>query len=140
MRRVWAECTIDAPAAAVWRLLTDVAHWPAWGPSVRRASIDGGRMRGGATGSVTTVGGLTLRFEITSFVDGVSWAWDVAGIGATDHRVEPLGDRHCRAGFGVPWAVAPYAVICHAALRRLEALAVSHSYGAGGPRRSARTP
>lgn len=125
MRNVWVERTIDVPAPVVWRLLTEVEHWAEWGPSIRGAAIDGGRLRPGATGTITTVGGLTLPFEITSFVEGRSWGWDVAGIGATDHRVEVLDAGRCRAGFGVPRVVAPYTIVCHAALRRLDALAAT---------------
>ena len=87
------------------------------------AVIDGGEFGPGATGRVETVAGLTLPFEITTVVDGRHWSWDVAGIGATEHRVEALDAARCRAGFGVPWIAAPYAAICRIALGRLDALA-----------------
>ena len=123
MRRLWVERDIEAPAAVVWDLLTDTACWAAWGPSVRGAELDGGVLVPGATGTVETVGGVTLSFVITSVVEGSSWSWDVEGVAATDHRVLPLGDDRCRAGFGVPWLVAPYGAVCALALRRLDALA-----------------
>ena len=140
MRTIWAARTIDVPASVVWHLVTDVDHWPTWGPSVRDAVIDGGTMRSGATGSVTTVGGVALPFVITTFVDGASWSWDVAGIGATEHRVDGLDAGRCRVHFGVPWVAAPYLVVCHAALPRLESLALAQVTGAAEPPGTVRTP
>ncbi len=124
MRRIWVDRTIEAPADVVWRLLTTTQYWPAWGPSVRNAMLDGDEFGPGATGTVETVAGLTVRFEITTVVEGRHWSWNVAGIGATEHRVEPLDATRCRAGFGVPWVAAPYTAVCTIALRRLDALAI----------------
>ncbi|MFN3216539.1 MAG: hypothetical protein ACE367_08600 [Acidimicrobiales bacterium] len=47
-------------------------------------------------------------------------SWKVAGVPATSHAVEALGDDRCRAGFGVPVAAAPYLAVCALALRRIE--------------------
>jgi hypothetical protein len=123
MKQLWVSADIDAPASTVWDLLVDPAAWPRWGPSVRRASVDGGALGAGARGRVVTALGVTLAFEITTFERGSHWAWKVGGINATDHRVEPLGPRRCRVGFGVGWLAAPYLVICRIALGRLEQLA-----------------
>jgi len=125
MRRIWVERTIDAPAESVWHLLASTDHWPAWGPSVRGAAIDGGDLVPGATGQVETVAGVSLSFEITEVVQGSSWSWNVAGVGATGHRVVPLAGGRCRAGFGVPWIAAPYAAVCAIALHRLDELATA---------------
>jgi hypothetical protein len=125
MRRIRAERTIAAPASVVWRLLVDPALWSSWGPSIRRVSVDADRLAPGVTGTVDTVAHVSLPFEITEFVDGVRWGWTVAGIEATDHTVDPLGDDRCRVSFGVPWIVAPYLAVCHLALARIEALAVA---------------
>lgn len=120
---IWLHRSIDAPAEQVWTLLTDLELWPEWGPSVRRATLSTERFELGATGEITTVVGLTLPFEITTYEPGTQWAWKVAGIGATDHRVEPLGPERCRVGFGVPLVAAPYMVVIRAALGRIETLA-----------------
>ena len=123
MRRFHISRTIDAPPAAVWDLLVDLQRWPQWGPSVRSATIDDDHLRLGSLGSVVTVAGVSLPFEVTHFVPGRSWSWKVAGIPATDHAVEPLGDDRCRLTFGVPAVAAGYLVVCRVALRRLDEMA-----------------
>ena len=124
MRTRWVHRDIDAPSQAVWELLTDLDRWPVWGPTVRRAELDGSTFEAGATGVVTTVLGVRLPFEITEHEDGRRWAWRVAGVPATDHTVQALGPERSRIGFGVPWPAAPYLAICRVALRRLESLAI----------------
>jgi len=125
MRQLWVTAEIDAPASTVWDLLVDPAAWPQWGPSVRRAAVEGGTLELGARGTVETALGVSLAFEITTFVSGSRWAWKVGGVNATDHRVEPLGPHRCRVGFGVGWLAAPYLVICRMALGRLDQLATT---------------
>jgi hypothetical protein len=137
VRRLWTSREVDAPAPAVWELLVDLDAWPAWGPTVRRGSLDEGPLRAGATGRVETLGGLTLSFEVTAFEPGRRWAWKVAGVGATDHLVEPLGDDRCRAAFGLPWPAAPYAAVCRVALHRLDRLATAGRPAASRHRRPA---
>ena len=129
MKRLWVWREVDAPVAALWALLVDVEQWPCWGPSVRAAAIDGGQLALGATGTVTTIVGVNLPFEITEYDPCVGWAWKVAGMPATDHRLTPLGEDRCRIGFGVPWPVAPYLIVCRTALKRLERLAALDEVG-----------
>ena len=124
MKNLWARREIAAPAPVVWAVLTAADRWSAWGPSIRAARVDGDDLGPGATGTVTTVAGVDLDFEITEWEPGRRWAWKVAGVGATDHTVDPLGSDRCRVGFGVPWAAAPYLAVCHVALRRIESLAL----------------
>lgn len=123
MRQRWVSTNIDAPAATLWALLTDLDAWSQWGPSVRRASVEGGALAAGARGSVVTSIGVSLPFEVTTFEPGSQWAWRVSGINATSHRVEPLGADRCRVGFGVAWPAVPYLAVCRVALGRLERLA-----------------
>lgn len=123
MKRLWVHREIDAPADIVWDLLTDLRDWPNWGPTVRAVHLDASELSRGATGTVTTVLGLDLPFEVTDYDHGVRWAWKVAGVSATDHTVQALAAERCRAGFGVPWLAAPYLAVCRVALARLEALA-----------------
>ncbi len=91
---------------------------------MRRIETDSeGPITLGTAGVVVTTIGVRLPFEITDFDEGHRWRWVVAGITATDHRVEPLGPARCRAGFGVPWPGSPYLAVCLVALRRIEVLA-----------------
>lgn len=120
---------LAAPAPVAWDLLVDTTRWPAWGPTVAGAEItaggDGTRIALGATGTVRTPVGLGLPFRITELDPGSRWAWAVAGVAATAHRVQPLGDDRCRVTFEVPRWALPYLGVCAVALRRLERLATS---------------
>jgi hypothetical protein len=123
VKKIWIHREIDAPAEAVWELLSNPEYWPDWGPTVKRAQLQGDLIEAGAVGAVTTVMKFDLPFEITAYNDGAHWAWKVAGVEATDHTVEPLAPARCRVGFGVPWPAAPYLAVCRVAMARLEATA-----------------
>lgn len=130
MRTLWVSADVEAPAAEAWGLLVDPARWPVWGPSVRSATVDGdGVLRAGVTGSVRTALGFTLPFEVTAFEPDRRWAWTVAGVGATDHRVDPLGPGRCRVAFGVPWPAAAYLAVCRVAIGRIRDLAEAPLHG-----------
>ena len=110
--------------AVVWRLLADVAEWPRWGPSVRRAKLDDGSrtLHAGARGTVWTAVGVPLRFTITDFEPGRRWAWKVAEVHATGHEVRATAGG-CLVRFEVPWWATAYLPVCAAALIRIERLA-----------------
>ncbi|OBF70540.1 polyketide cyclase [Mycobacterium sp. 852002-51613_SCH5001154] len=114
---------IAAPPSAVWDLLVDLDAWPKWGPTIRGASLDEPYTELGlhATGTVDTSLLITVPFVVTEFEPGRLWAWKVAGIPATRHWVDPMGEG-ARAGMGVPWWAAPYVSVCAIALRRIDAL------------------
>jgi uncharacterized protein YndB with AHSA1/START domain len=112
----------QASSDGVWRLLTDTAAWPVWGPTVRRAEIDGGEVVERARGTVWTPVGVPLPFVVTDVDPEHSWAWSVAGVPATTHEVEPvLGG--CVIRMTAPlWAPA-YLPVLEVALRRLDRMA-----------------
>jgi uncharacterized protein YndB with AHSA1/START domain len=114
---------IAAPPRVVWNLLADLDAWPKWGPTVSTAWLDPPhtRLGLGATGTVRTSLGLAAPFTITEFEPGRHWAWKVAGIPATHHRVEPA-DGGARVSMAVPWWAAGYLSVCSIALRRIDAL------------------
>ena len=116
--------SIAAPPDVAWRLLTDLAAWPQWGPSVAGASLEGDELRLGTRGSVRTAVGVSLPFEVTAFDAGRMWAWKVGGVAATDHHVEATPDG-CLVTFGVPWWAPGYLAVCAIALRRIERLALA---------------
>jgi uncharacterized protein YndB with AHSA1/START domain len=110
---------IDAPAEAVWKVLTDLDAWPQWGPTVSGADLDGDELRLGASGRVHTPFGVALPFRITEFIPGRRWAWSVAGVPATAHGVEPVNDG-CRASMAAPWWAPAYLPVLVIALQRIE--------------------
>lgn len=117
---------IAATPAEVWRVLIDVREWPLWGPSVRRAELQGGgsEISEGARGTVWTAAGVALPFVITDFASGHRWEWSVAGVPATGHEVTAVAGG-CRVRFAVPWWAPGYLTVCAVALRRIERLVAS---------------
>jgi hypothetical protein len=124
VRRRWVSREVDAPASAAWEVLVDLDRWPRWGPSVRSATLDDGtrRLSAGVTGRVVPVVGPPLRFVVTEFAEGERWSWSVAGVPATSHRVEPVGEDRCRVAMGIAWPAAPYLAVCGVALGRIDRL------------------
>ncbi len=114
---------VSAPPAAAWDLLTDLATWPRWGPTVTAVETTDGarRLAPGARGRVRTPFGLWVPFVVTEMEPGHRWVWRVAGVPATGHRVEPHADG-CRVVFEVPALAAPYVVVCRVALARIAGL------------------
>ncbi len=117
---------IAAPPSVVWNVLVDLDAWPTWGPTVSAAWLDPPhtRLELGATGTVRTAVGLAVPFVITEFEPGRHWAWKVAGIPATHHRVEPSGNN-ARASMAVPWWAPGYLSVCAIALRRIDVMSTS---------------
>ena len=64
-----------------------------------------------------------MAFEVTDFMSGTCWAWRVAGIRATGHRVAALEKEVCRLFFDIPKIAAPYAMVCRTAARRIKRMA-----------------
>jgi len=114
---------IDAPASVVWRLLIDTHEWPRWGPSVRAVEAPERLIGPGHRGRVQTSVGLWIPFEITQWEPERYWAWRVAGVVATGHRVEPNGLQHCGVSFLIPLWAPFYRPVCRIALQRIAALA-----------------
>ena len=77
----------------------------------------------GMRGRVQTTPGLWLPFQITDWEERACWAWRVAGIPATGHRVTPLTTNACRVTFTIPTWAPFYLPVCRAALRKLNGLA-----------------
>ena len=125
MRHLETHVTVAAPASAVWDVLVDLDRWAEWGPSVRAAELDGGGriLHDAARGTVTTAVGVSVPFEVTRWVDGECWSWDVAGLPATSHTVRRHGPDRCELAFGVPWFAAPYLAVCRVAVKRIAGLA-----------------
>lgn len=115
---------INAPPEVVWDVVTDVETWPDWSPTISRAEVDASdsRIKYGSTGRVYTLVGVALPFVITEFDAGRQWAWRVAGVPATRHRVDAV-QGGARLSFEVPWWGSAYLPVCSIALRRIQELA-----------------
>lgn len=114
---------ISAPPEQVWNVLIDTRQWPVWGLSVRAVKSPGQYIDAGLKGSLQTVIGLWVPFEITDFESLHFWSWKVAGIPATGHRLTKIDENHSELIFEMPAVALPYALICRQAARRIGRLA-----------------
>ncbi len=122
-------CEFGAAPETVWDLLTDMRLWPCWGPSVRAVFSPERRVREETRGWILTAFGLALPFRVTAYEEGCFWAWKVAGIPATGHRLIPLGPESCRVLFELPRFAVPYAAVCRRACRNLARLLAAPDRG-----------
>ena len=106
----------------LWRFLTDTTLWPMWGPTVRAVRCSERFIRKGSIGKVRTLIGVWVPFVITEYDDLHFWAWKVAGIRATGHRVIAHSNLSCRLVFELPVYGLPYALICRRANANLARL------------------
>lgn len=72
--------TVDAPAALVWRIHTDIDAWPSWNPGIGRAHLND-PLAPGATFRWLT-GGLDIESTVYQVVPGehVIWGGPAHGI------------------------------------------------------------
>lgn len=128
-RGMWTtKLRMNVDPETVWTVITDVRCWPRWGPTVSDARVDGDSgLTAGARGTVTTVAGLSLPFEITDFVDRRLWAWKVAGVNATRHEVIGVPGG-CVVSFGAPVWAAGYLPVLALALPRIERISVERAH------------
>lgn len=61
-----------AAAADVWRVWSDVNHWPEWNPDMKESRLDG-PLKLGATGMINTRSGGKHDVVVTNFEDGRSF-------------------------------------------------------------------
>ncbi|WP_059015235.1 SRPBCC family protein [Mycobacterium sp. M26] len=68
--------TIDAPAALVWQVFTDVQRWPEWTASVNRlVGLDGPDLAVGRRFQIDQPRMPRLRWTVTELVADTSWTW-----------------------------------------------------------------
>lgn len=88
---------IDAPADRVWAVMSDVARWPDWTPTVDTVIAQGeASLKPGAVFRVRQPRLPTTTWTVTEVVPGRQFAWTSSSPGVRsrgDHRVEPIGDR-----------------------------------------------
>ena len=96
---------IDAPAATVWAVFSDVVHWPDWTASVRRVvPVDEPALVVGAQFTIEQPRLPRLVWEVTEIDPGHGWTWRSTSPGTTTtgwHEVVPLDDGRTRARQGI---------------------------------------
>jgi len=117
--RITVSKKIRSSPDRLWRIITDTALWPVWGPSVSSVDCKSKYISHGSSGVVKTVIGLRVPFTITSYCPPTSWSWRVGGIEATGHQIEVMNDGRCNLTFDMPWWAFPYSFICLLALQRI---------------------
>ncbi len=67
---------IDAPAQLVWKIFSDVEHWPDWTESVTSLNgHDGSDLAVGKRFSIKQPGMAKLVWKVTEIDVGPSWTW-----------------------------------------------------------------
>jgi uncharacterized membrane protein len=78
------EKEIAAPADVVWRVFSDVEHWPEWTESVSRlTALDGPELRPGARFEIRQPRFPKLVWQVTEVDPGSSWTWATRSPGET---------------------------------------------------------
>ncbi len=91
------ECAaeIDAPAAVVWDVFSDVERWPEWTASVTRlAALDTRELLVGNRFEIKQPRMPKLVWEVTEVTPGTSWTWvqrSPGGLTVARHDVTPVG-------------------------------------------------
>ncbi|NND01479.1 MAG: hypothetical protein HKN91_01705 [Acidimicrobiia bacterium] len=134
MKQVGVGVDIAAPTEIVWDLIARFEHWPDWGTTISKVTVDHDIVASevvapGVVGRVRTIVGIWLPFEITEVEPGRAWTWRVAGQRATGHSVMPLGASRSRLEFTVGWVLLPYLLPMWLAVRRIRALVEAKTEG-----------
>src|ERR1700754_3490538 len=88
---------IEAPAAVVWDVFSDVEAWPEWTASVTRlTALDGPGLAVGKRFEIKQPRLPKLVWEVTAVEDGASWTWEQRSPGGRTiavHEVIPKEGR-----------------------------------------------
>lgn len=73
---------IDSSPDLVWAVISDVARWPEWTPTIDRVErLDEGPLRVGSRAKVWQPKLPKALWEVTEVVDGRSFTWEATGPG-----------------------------------------------------------
>jgi uncharacterized membrane protein len=91
--------SIAAPRDSVWRMLTDVAAWPDWLPTVTSVdSLDGQPLRLGARYRIVQPKLRPTQWVVTELEPPRRFAWESRSPGiriVADHIIEEFSPGHC---------------------------------------------
>lgn len=77
-----ASLETTAAPATVWRVWSDVNHWPEWNPDMNDSRIDG-QLKLGATGMINTKSGGKHDVEVTHYEEGRSFELESTALPGT---------------------------------------------------------
>ena len=113
---------IDAPAATVWDVYTEVEAWPSWTDSVTEVTgLDGPALEVGRRFAISQPKFPRLVWAVTSVEPGQGWSWRQRSPGGTTvahHRIEPIGAVRARVTQGVDQR-GPIGLVVAVLVRRL---------------------
>jgi uncharacterized protein YndB with AHSA1/START domain len=72
----------SAPPEKVWRVWSDVDHWPEWNPDMKASRLDG-PMRLGTTGNIDTRSGGKHDVVVTHYEEGRSFELESTALPGT---------------------------------------------------------
>src|SRR2546430_14430092 len=84
MTMAFREASLDTTASpvTVWRVWSDVNHWPDWNPDMNESRLDG-QLKLGATGMINTKAGGKHDVVVTHYEEGRSFELDSTALSAT---------------------------------------------------------
>ena len=86
-----ASIEIDAPAATVWDVFSDVERWPEWTASVTSLrALDGAELEVGRRYEIRQPKMPRLVWTVTQLQAGSGWTWEVRSAGATTTAVHEV--------------------------------------------------
>lgn len=77
-----ASLETTAAPAEVWRVWSDVDHWPEWNPDMNESRLDG-PLKLGATGMINTKSGGKHKVVVTHYEDGRSFELESTALPGT---------------------------------------------------------
>ena len=77
-----ASLETTAAPATVWRVWSDVNHWPEWNPDMNDSKIDG-QLKLGATGMINTKSGGKHDVVVTHYAEGRSFELESTALPGT---------------------------------------------------------
>ena len=90
------EIEINAPADAVWSVMSDVERWPEWTASIRKVRrLDDGEFRVGSRARINQPKLMPATWTVDTLQPGRSFSWSTRSPGlhiVGHHVVEPLAD------------------------------------------------